>query len=59
MILACNGLHIPEEWEHDPNIRNKYGYTVALYYARGGKIPSKKWYHVKYYRAPYYDAKTN
>ena len=31
MILACNNIDIPKEWEHDPNIKNKYGMTVAMY----------------------------
>ena len=30
MILAINNIEIPEYWYHNPNIRNKYGYTVAL-----------------------------
>ena len=41
MILACNNVEIPNEWYHDSNIKNKYGYTVALYMARNGKIPDK------------------
>ena len=39
MILASINKEIPEEWYHDPNIKNKYGYTVALYQARNGIIP--------------------
>ena len=30
MILAMLDKEIPKEWYHDPNIKNKYGYTVAL-----------------------------
>ena len=29
--LAKNGIFPPKEWHHDPNIRDKYGYTVADY----------------------------
>ena len=41
MILAINNIEIPNEWYHDPNIKNKYGYTVAMYQASYGKIPDK------------------
>ena len=41
MILAANHSEIPKEWEHDPNIRNKYGYTVGMYQARAGSQPDK------------------
>ena len=41
MILAANGLKVPEYLYHDPDIKNKYGYTVALYMARNGTIPDK------------------
>ena len=41
MILAANGLKVPEYLYHDPNIKNKYGYTVALYMARTGVVPDK------------------
>ena len=30
MILAYNNIDIPKEWEHDPTLRNNYGYTVAM-----------------------------
>ena len=30
MILAYNNIDIPKQWHHDPNIRNEYGYTVAM-----------------------------
>ena len=39
MILAINNIEISAYWHHDPNIKNKYGYTVAMYYARNGVIP--------------------
>ena len=53
MILAANGLKVPEYLYHDPNIKNKYGYTVALYMARTGTIPDKQWQHNKYFRVSY------
>ena len=30
MILALNSFKIPEEWNHDPSLTNKYDDTVAL-----------------------------
>ena len=33
MILALNKINVPKEWYHDPNMRNKYGWTVAMYFA--------------------------
>ena len=41
MILACNNINIPKEWHHNPEFKNKYDYTVALYMARNGKVPDK------------------
>ena len=29
MILVKQGIIPPKEWHHDPNIRDKYGHTVA------------------------------
>ena len=37
MMLAFNGIIPPKEWCHDPNIKDKYGYTVAMHLARNGK----------------------
>ena len=31
MLLAYNNKDIPKEWEHDPNIKNKYNNTVCYY----------------------------
>lgn len=31
MILALNNMEIPKQWKHNPEIKNKYGFTVALY----------------------------
>ena len=31
----------PKEWEHDPQIRTKSGWTVALNLADNGIIPPK------------------
>ena len=41
MILAINNIDIPQCWYHNPEITNKYGYTVALYMARNGKVPDE------------------
>lgn len=41
MILAINNIEIPKEWYHNPNIVNKYGFTVAHYMSRNGKIPDE------------------
>lgn len=29
MLLAANGIISPEIWQHDPNIKNQKGETVA------------------------------
>ena len=55
MILAINNIDIPQCWYHNPEITNKYGYTVALYMSRNGKVPNNHWYHDKYLRAKYHD----
>ena len=31
MILTINDIEISEEWYHKPELKNKYGYTVAMY----------------------------
>ena len=54
MILAINNINIPKEWEHISELKNKYGYTVALLYASKGLIPPKQWYHNKLIRDKYY-----
>ena len=41
MILAINNITIPNEWYHNPDLTNKYGYTVALCMAENGKIPDE------------------
>ena len=43
MILALNKINIPDEWKHDPNIKNKYGNTVAMHLATNCIIPPKEW----------------
>ena len=55
MILAIDNIEIPEQWEHKPNIKNKYGYTAALLYASKGLIPPKQWEHSKFIQGIYYD----
>ena len=34
MTLAWKGIIPPYKWEHDPNIRNNYGYTVEHFLIR-------------------------
>lgn len=41
MELAYNGINPPEQWEHDPEIQNEWGYTTAMELANNGIIPSK------------------
>ena len=41
MILAENGIIPPEEWEHNPYIKDISNDTVAMYLARKGIIPPK------------------
>ena len=36
MILACNKIIPPAEWEHDSELENKYGFTVCYYLFRNG-----------------------
>ncbi len=43
MLLAYKSIIAPKEWHHDPNLTNKYGWTVAHYLADKGVIPSKEW----------------
>ena len=40
MIMAKRNMTIEKEWHHDPNIKNKQGYTVALILAKNGIIPT-------------------
>ena len=41
MILAWKGNEIPKEWEHKPEIQNKYGMTVAMIMSKNeNKIPA-------------------
>ena len=30
MYFAMSGMIPPKEWEHDPELRNNEGYTVAM-----------------------------
>ena len=39
MILASKGIVPPIEWNHNPNLKNSYGNTVAMYLASQGIIP--------------------
>ena len=40
-MFAENGIAPPEEWEHNPYIKDVLNYTVAMYLARCRKIPPK------------------
>jgi len=45
MLLADNGKDIPKQCEHDPNVRDKRGMTVAMRLTYSvGEIP-KQWEH--------------
>ena len=39
MILASKGTNPPMEWCHKPDLKNKYGNTVAMYLAFNKIIP--------------------
>ena len=49
--MSSNNKKIPKYWRHDPNIHDGCGYTVALNYAKNGKVPPDEWYHDRYKRA--------
>ena len=40
MYYTFRGYHIPDRWKHDKLLKNKDGYTIAMYYAENGHIPS-------------------
>ena len=50
MILAKNGKDIPKEWQHDPELKNNYGNTVAMILARLNKEIPNEWKHDRYLR---------
>lgn len=43
MLLVQNKRVPPKEWIHDPQIKDKFGKTVAMYFAMRGRIPPKEW----------------
>ena len=44
MILIIKGIVPPKEWQHDPNIKDKYNHTAA-YYFKLNKMPvPNEWY---------------
>lgn len=45
MILANKNLSVPLAWCHKPEIKNKYGFTVAMCYANHKAVPINKWNH--------------
>ena len=44
MHLAKNGIFPPNEWHHDPNIRDKSGHTVADYLKENHLPVPNEWY---------------
>ena len=47
MLMAENKItNIPPEWHHNPTLRNKNGYTVAMIMAENGitNIPPEFWH---------------
>ena len=45
MLLVLNDVDVPKEWQHDSEIINDYGYTIAMLYAMNGVIPPDYWEH--------------
>ena len=45
MYYAMNGEIPPENYYHDPTIKDKNGYTVAMMLVIHGKVPPKEWMH--------------
>ena len=44
MYLAEKGIIPPKEWQHDPNIKDKWGKTVA-YHLKYNNLPiPNEWY---------------
>ena len=42
MWLAYNGIVPPEEWQHDPNMKNNIGSTVeSLLKKKGIEVPPR------------------
>ena len=41
MILTYNDIIVPKEWYHKPEIKNKYGNTIAMIYAKNKIVPPK------------------
>ena len=44
-MYAKNGLIAPKYWNHDSNLKNNDGYTVAMLLANKGVVPPKQWEH--------------
>ena len=44
MLLASNGVIPSQEWEHNPNIQNKYECTVACYLKKNHLPIPNEWY---------------
>ena len=43
MLLANKGIIPSVEWYHDPNIKNKFGYTVEYYLKSRCKDVPNEW----------------
>ena len=43
MILAKHGIIPPKEWYHDPELRNKANWTVAMFLIKKNIIPPEEW----------------
>ena len=43
MLLAFKGKEIPNEWKHDKLLTDKYGESIAVYYAKSGINIPPEW----------------
>ncbi len=43
MMLAKKGIIAPDYFYHDPNLKNRYGNTVAMILADNKIMPPKEW----------------
>ena len=44
MKLINNSIIPPKEWIHDPNIKDKYNYTVSYYFKYNNLPVPNEWY---------------
>ena len=45
MIMAIRKMDIPMQWYHAPDIKDKYGITVAMIMAYNRMDIPERWYH--------------